>query len=294
MTRKGKKVVWSWLLSILILAGAGLFYYQYMHKGRQPEQPLVVKKVQPVDKKALSPALPGTVQEEKKTSPAPAGSPDDNAKASPGQDYCSQLDKNLSDFFQYLDRKKYVQHLYPETPCRTLFKKTLRRVGTRTPIPAGEGIDPKFMIGNIYHFYRSLDKKELRLIREVLINERDTMELNLDLFYRWVTSGERCPKSDIRRPSAEVLYRYAGFFLNTVGGRAYLFRRTPSIRLIISYYSVLIVYEADKQGKNNYGIDIFPLLPTLIDEMERADHLQLQDEYIHRLSEIERYYQQRR
>jgi hypothetical protein len=294
MTRKGKKLVWSWLLSILILAGAGLFYYQYMHKGRQPEKPLVVKEVQPVETKASARALPGTVREEKKAPLFPSGGTDNTAKASPGQDYCSQLDKNLSDFFLYLDKKKYVQHLYPEKPCRTLFKKILRQVVARTPVPAGEGIDPKFIISNIYHFYRSLDRKELRLIREVLINEQDSMELNLELFYRWVSSGERCPKSNIRRPSAGVLYRYAGFFLNTVGGRAYLFRRTPSIRLIISYYSVLIVCEADKQGKNEYGIDIFPLIPNLIDEMERADHLQLQDEYIHRLSEIERYYQQRR
>ena len=90
------------------------------------------------------------------------------------------------------------------------------------------------------------------------------------------------------------MYRYAGFFLNTTGGRGCLYRRTPSLRILISYYSLLIVNWADRAGKNYYGIDAVPTLETLQQEILRYPDLRLQQEYLDTLGGLERYYAARR
>ncbi|MBW1799420.1 MAG: hypothetical protein JRJ85_01690, partial [Deltaproteobacteria bacterium] len=96
------------------------------------------------------------------------------------------------------------------------------------------------------------------------------------------------------RRSLDVAYQYAGFLLNTIGGRSYLFRRSVEIRLLMSYYCLLIIHEADKKGKNNYGIDIFPLIVSVAKEISLYPDFHFQDEYLQHLSRISDYYLTRR
>ncbi|MCD6297524.1 MAG: hypothetical protein J7M30_10255, partial [Deltaproteobacteria bacterium] len=212
----------------------------------------------------------------------------------PKEDYCARIEKNVGEFFHYLDEKAYVKKLNPKTDTYTQFKKILRRAAARPPFPAGENADPKMIIRNLYHFFRILDRKDLSLIRAVLKNEQDTMEISLEMFYRWLTLGDRCPDPENIRPSMTVLYQYAGFFINTTGGRAYLFRRPSGLRLLVSYYCVLIVHEADKKGRNSCGIDIFPLIKPLKNEIRYYPDFQFQEEYISQLGQIEDYYRKKR
>jgi hypothetical protein len=150
------------------------------------------------------------------------------------------------------------------------------------------------LASNAFHFFRCLEAKEIRLIREILANEASTLEMNLDLFYRWLTVGDRCPDPAGIRPSPEVLYSYAGFFLDTLGGQAYLFRRPGALRVLVSYYSLLILAEADRNGKNRYGIDLAPHAHSLASEMNRHPELLFQKEYSRRLLELCRVYPIRR
>ena len=120
------------------------------------------------------------------------------------------------------------------------------------------------------------------------------MEISLEMFYRWLTLGDRCPDPENIRPSTTVLYQYAGFFINTTGGRAYLFRRPSGLRLLVSYYCVLIVHEANKKGRNRCGIDIFPLIKPLKNEIRYYPDFQFQEEYIAQLGQIEDYYRKKR
>ena len=47
---------------------------------------------------------------------------------------------------------------------------------------------------------------------------------------------------DIKLPLAG-LYEYAGYFINTLGGQSYLFRRELYLRVLIRYYCLrLVVY----------------------------------------------------
>ena len=87
------------------------------------------------------------------------------------------------------------------------------------------------------------------------------------------------------------LYEYAGFFLNTMGGQAYLFRRNSHIRLLVRYYCVLILDRANADIVNRHGIDILPHLESLINEMEIFETLEYRKHYLHTLRTLQEKYQ---
>lgn len=286
MLGKRKRLIFWLVVPIVVLAGLGYYLYSEMSSG--PEEVLETKKVSP-EETPLPRQGEGGEQRlarviKEKVPPKPYDQDSD----------CSLVEDDMADFFHYLDQKKYVKHLDSGMDVYTHFKKIVRKLAARAPIPAGEGIDPRIIIQNVYYFFRILDRKDLRLIKDVITNEQDTVEINLNMFYAWLTSGNRCPDSEGLRPSLKVLYQYAGFFLNTIGGRAYLFRRSEGLRLLVSYYCLLIVHTADKLGRNDYGIDIVPFINPVKKEISYYPNFQFQGEYVERLNEMEDYYLQRR
>jgi hypothetical protein len=290
MIKKIRGRVRWWMLLILIFAGI-IGYYILSETKKGTEIPPLTQK--------SSTAEPGAIFKERtETAEEKTGIPGDlekeTSKASMEEDDCAQTAKDLTEFFSYLDGKDYIRYLGPEVDTRSRFKKILKRLVAQPPVPAGEGIDARIIIRNVYHFFRVLDRKDLRLIREVIIHEQDSMEINLEMLYRWLTLGEGCPDPvGIRMPFKSV-YRYAGFFLNTIGGRGYLFRRPSNLRLLVNYYCILIVHKADRIGKNNYGIDILPFIAPLRDEIDHYSELQFIKKYTEQLNDIESYYLQRR
>lgn len=294
MMRKRKKGrIWVWISIFIIAVACGLMgYYLGIETGYKEKEISVKKPITPKEKQTpkvelKAPAAP--VEEE--ITPK-----EETMETRPleEEDYCGQIEKDVLAFFKYLDTKSYIQHLELGTGTYERFKLLIKKLSSKPPIPAGEGIKTKIMIGNIYHFFRILNKKDLRLIKEILRNEADTLEMNLDLFYKWLLVGGQCPDPEGIRPSLEVLYQYAGFFLNTVGGRAYLFRRPTGLRLLVSYYALLIIHEADKRGKNSYGIDLFPEITPLLKEISNYPDLHFQNEYIHQLTRLQNYYLKKR
>lgn len=289
MTKRAKGRIWWFLLLIVALAGLG--YYLYSQMGPDEKKPLVAKKVSPAKPEHLIQAE----VKEKKPGVFPVPTKEEAPlKPSPEEDFCTKIEKDMAEFFHYLDQKKYVQRLDPNRDSYARFKDILKRSAARPPIPAGEGTDPKIIVKNLYHFFRVLGRKDLKLIRMVMANEQDSMEYNLTMFYRWITLDDRCPDPDGLRPSMSVRYQYAGFFLNTTGGRAYLFRRTQGLRLLASYYCLLIVHEADKKGLNSYGMDILPHIAPLKKEISRYSEFDFQREYIEELNRIEDFYLKKR
>lgn len=291
MKKKEKSRIGKGLFFLIIVAASILVgYYFGLQKGYEGEEGLVPKPLPPFKERTPPQAVPkATIREEM---PSKA----ETAQTKPlKEDYpCDRLRNEIMEFFKYLDTKDYVHHLELEMGTYDCFKQVVKRLSSTPPIPGGEGIDTKIMIGNIYHLFRVLDKKELRLIREVIKNESDALELTLRLFYRWLMAGEQCPDPERIRPSIEILYQYAGFFLNTIGGRAYLFRRPTELRVLLSYYCISIIHEADKRGKNSYGIDIFPEISPILNEIRFMTALRFQNDYIQHLTEIQDYYLKKR
>jgi len=286
MRKKGKARIW-WGLLFLLVAGVIIFvgYHMVMKKDHEKEEILVSQKV--TSEKSKAPKVERVIPPEKEIVP-----PEEIKETKPSveEDSCHQIENQVVEFFRYLDKKSYIQHLEVGMDTYDRFTRLIRTLSDRPPIPAGEAVESRILMGNIFYFFRLLDRKDIRLIREVMRNESDTLEMNLDLFYKWLMMRERCPDGERIRPSLDVLYSYAGFFFNTIGGRAYLFRRPMEVRLLVSYYCLLIIHEADKRGKNSYGIDIFPEIAPLAKEISIFPDFQFQSEYIHHLTTIQNYY----
>ena len=208
--------------------------------------------------------------------------------------YCTLIDEYTADFFGYLDTKKYIERLHLKTDTYACFKTIIKRLTAQPPVPAGEGFATTTMVKNVFFFSRALNRKDLLFVKEVVTKEHDTLEINLEMFYRWLMLGNFCPNPGNVRPPFDVIYRYAGFFLNTTGGRSYLFRRSVTLRLLLTYYSLLIVHQADRSGKNSYGINIFPYIQPLKDEIRHYPDLEFQNQYVRALIRIEDYYLQKR
>jgi hypothetical protein len=66
------------------------------------------------------------------------------------------------------------------------------------------------------------------------------------------------------------------------------------LRILLTYYSLLIIHEADKRGKNTYGIDIFPYVGPLIAEINLYPDFKLKKEYLQKLNQMEIYYLKKR
>lgn len=288
MKRTNKGRLWWWI-SILVIAVAGILagYFLGIEQGRKESEKPPVEKAPPPKKQEPPDQAP--------VAKGPVVMPDTNELKPPDEKtYCERLDQEIQEYFRYLNGKGYVRHLGEGLDTYAQFKAILRKLSGRLPIPAGEGIDSSIINDNIFLFFRALDKNDFRLIRDILKNEGDSLEAALDLFYRWSTSGARCPDPEGIRPSQGVLYHYAGFFVNTIGGRAYLFRRPLGLRLLCTYYSLQILQEADKQGKNSYGIDVLPFIAPLAKEIALYPDFRFKQTYLKNLEEMEKEYLRKR
>lgn len=299
MARKTKRPggrLWRGLVILVIALGAVLAgYFLAIERGlkdlgppatpEQEKQIAIEKKEPPFAPPEREPVATGPPVVSQEIVPAKPESP---------EAYCKRVESEVRDFFDYLSTRDYVRHIQLRSDPFEHFLAVVARLSSKLPIPAGESADSTVLNSNIYHLFRVLDRRDIRLIREIMANESDTLEINIEMLFRWLTLEKHCPDPEGLRPSQEALYHYAGFFLNTIGGRSYLFRRPFRLRLLGTYYSLLIIHESDKEGRNLYGIDPFPHIPTLIKEIALYSDFRFQETYQETLKEIETYYLQRR
>jgi hypothetical protein len=294
MTERQKRNM-GWWVTIILFTAAGIGAGYLLGLKNKPQErlprPPAVSDTAPVEKEVPTEAGPPLV-EAPEEGPVTTGNTEER-RGFPEYS-CQEIEKDIQAFFQYLGSREEIRRLAGERDLWDLFTDLTVKLSLNPPIPAGEGLSSSIMIENIFHFYRTLDKEEISLIKSVLVNEMDNFEWHLHLFYTWLMSGNRCPGVRDHRPSFEVLYHYAGFLTNSIGGRACTFRRPLGLRLLVSYYSLRIIYEADLRGENSYGIDIFPQVAQILKEMSVYPALHFRDEYIGELMEIQSYYLERR
>jgi len=298
MKKRNRSSLLPWLFVLIGLVAAGLVAYFILAERAQEEKEM--GEVRAPDREIMPDQKEKTplIDEEEPAGPVEKASvlTEEAVEKEPtgAENLCSEIENRVQDFFSYLKKEAYVQDLETDTDIHERFKAMMGKLSSQPPIPAGEGLDFLMMTRNVYHFYRVLDEDEIRLTKQILENEAEYLEINLDTFFEWLVPAEPCPNMEKTRPSLDVLYPYAGFFINTIGGRAYLFRRALPVRLLVSYYSVLIIHEADRKGKNTYGIDIFPEISRLAREFSVYPDFQLQNMYIQQLTELQNYYLERR
>ena len=294
--KKDRKLSW-WIL-ILILAIVAAFvggYYLMKERGPKEIDVPVTEEKEPLRIKDEPKEVPAIKKEIlPKEEVIPITESEEEPKPLIPEDPCEIIEDQLQDFFNYLNTKSYIHRIKDDLNTYDQFKLLIKKLSSNPPIPAGEGLDKEIMIKNIFYFFRILSRNDIRLIKEIIRNEADSIEMNMEIFYKWIMQGNICPDKEGIRPSLDVIYHYAGYFLNTLGGRAYLLRRPTGVRLVISYYCVLILHEADKKGGNRYGIDIFPEIDPLLKDISLYPDLRFQGDYINQLTKIQDYYLEKR
>jgi hypothetical protein len=203
---------------------------------------------------------------------------------------CEDLEQQILAFFTYLDRKDYIILQKSEHGTYNLFKQMVKQLSETLPIVTGETRDIVSLTRNIAHFYRVLGNKRIELIKEIFKNENDIFESIMATFFSFYTSDKCCKEELQGCPSMGLLYEYAGFFMNTMAGRSYLLRRDSRIRILTTYYCVLILDKANEQILNHNGIDIRPHIDFSINDISNQKNLIYRKQYLTKLQSLKEKY----
>ncbi len=194
----------------------------------------------------------------------------------------ADIERQVMAFFTYLDNRAYVKAMPLEGGTYAQYAAAVDDLSARLPAVSGETDSLYTTLRNVSHFYRVLGKQRTKLVIDVLRNETEILESAMRLFFTWYTG----PAGALRgRPALPVMYEYAGYFLNTLGGRSYLMRRDSKVRLLTTYYCLLVLDRANDLNMNPNGIDIRPALVLLAPEMRSHQGLVYRKQY---LAELER------
>lgn len=229
---------------------------------------------------------PGKDQEAATEGRVPPGA-DNLPEASGPTGQCAVLAKKLHGFFQHLDQQDYLPRFSLNGPSQAHFIALADKLLANPPVVAREADDLYTILRNTSHFFRVIGKENILLIKTILDRERDKIEDVAGELYLWLTA-EGCQEELLPfSPTLAKVYEYAGFFLNTLGGRSYLFRRDSRTRLLVNYYAILIIDRANTQGINRHGIDISQPIQLLIPEIESSTQLIHKENYLDRLYQLQ-------
>jgi hypothetical protein len=283
-----RPLVYLLLLALAVAIGVAAWWLLL----RPPvSPPLPVESVVPAPAVPTPAPEPGSAMPEA-AAPLPGASPaQPAAPAITGE--CQQLGNEIKAFFTRLDREDYIAPRNLNGGTQVYVGQLLDKLFVNPPVVVGETNSFFTILSNTAHFYRILKKDDVLLVKDILLNESENLEPLMALFYRWSLKAPECGnKTDLNLAMPlPGLYEYAGFFLNTLGGRSYLFRRESRLRLLVKYYSVLVLDQANGQRLNSHGIDIRPSLDSLSEEMRTAKKLKDQTAYLTTLTKLQRKYQ---
>lgn len=204
---------------------------------------------------------------------------------------CGDVKRQLSSLMGYLDGKEYRELYGFKQDFSHLFQEIVDAFNEKIPVITGEMDDLRTLIQNVTHFYRAVGRKKVGLMADILKNESEMMEPVMLTIYSWASAEGRCYNLDVRPLELETLYQYAGFLLNTLGGRSYLLRRDSKVRILASYYSILILDQANEKTMNPFGIDIRPYIDISFHDIRSHQGLMYQKEYLAKLKELKNKYQ---
>ena len=195
------------------------------------------------------------------------------------------LEQQIKAFFTYLDEQEYVQAYEFKGGTYRQFQQVLKKLSTNPPNVTGETASLYNLYRNMAHFFRVLGKKRLHLVRDILQNEAEILESVMQTFYLWLTykTGDEVITG---RPTLNEMYAYSGFFLNTLAGKSYLLRRDSKIRLLTTYYSILILDRANDENLNSNGIDIRPHIESLTRDFQTQIGVIHQKQYLLQLEQL--------
>jgi hypothetical protein len=198
----------------------------------------------------------------------------------------AEVEGQIMAFFSYMDEQQYVQSYKFKEGIYHQYQISIGKLSSELPIVTGEMSSLYNIVRNVAHFYRVLGKKRVLLIKQMLQNEAEVIESVMRTFFLWFTMDDKGQSTVQGRPSMNCMYEYAGYILNTLGGRSYLLRRDPKIRTLTIYYCVLILDKANDEELNSRGIDIRPYIRSSLMDIENQTGLVHQEGYMAKLKEL--------
>jgi hypothetical protein len=203
---------------------------------------------------------------------------------------CAELEQALRAFCQYLDAGETFRSQKTYGDSWALFLDILATLERKPPTISAEAYRPSLIIENSYYFFRLLKREKMDIVREVLQYEADLSEPLMGILYHWLMNERNCDKPPSSASNLDIMYRYAGFFLNTLGGHSYLYRRDSRISLLTIYYSILVVHEANSRGFNEAGLDLRFFLPLIFGEIQSRNDLLYAEDYLQTLTDLQLQY----
>ncbi len=199
---------------------------------------------------------------------------------------CALINEKIINFFSYLDTREYVKEYQLKNGTYAYFKNIASKLLEQKPM-VGEKKFPESILKNTYHFYRAISKRNIILIKDIIQQEKDFLEQTIGYFYQ---QHIHCNDTEMFLPPFDALYEYSHFFLNTLGGAAYLFRLESRVRILLFYYSIMIIHEANNREINKYGIDILPYIKILEDEMKSYTKFDYSEKYLNEIELVKKKY----
>ncbi len=281
MEKKTKRAVVLFIMVLVIVALVLLFGRNCLFPGKNE---VVNKNVLKEEKKplAIGKAPPPLVEEKPSEKSAALRQPLKVKKS----EY-EKLREDVMIFFDYLDHQDYVRSYKIKGGTYEHSKKLISKLSASPPVVSGETKDLFSILRNMAHFYRTLGRKNVSLIKNVLSNEKEITEPSMDMLFQWIIMEMERKNSEIK-VSLENLYEYAGFFLNTLAGKAYLARRDSKTRILVTYYSILVLDMANKKKLNRHGIDMLTPLNLALDDISKYSDLEDKKKYLKKLREIKK------
>ncbi len=197
----------------------------------------------------------------------------------------------MNAFYTHLDQQPYFQDISPKEPSKVYFSKLLQKLANNPPTVIRETDNLYTLLQNTSHFFRLLGKKNIILSKKILATESKSFEQIVQAFYILTAHPEYLKKEYALSIPPQGMTDYAVFFLKTMGGRMYLFRRDSATRMVITYYAIKTLDRANISGNGGHGIDLRPAILALTEEMENGGkNLQLKEQYLDALYDLQEKY----
>jgi hypothetical protein len=205
---------------------------------------------------------------------------------------CPQIEQQVAAIFAYLDKKGYLAARKFKGDTAAYLSESLKRLTETQPVVIDEMGTIFRLLQNVTHFYRVLGKERIAVALDILSSEKEIIEPAMAVLYAWLTTCRKKGTDAYQRPEIEVLYTYSGFFLDTLGGRSYLLRRDSRVRMLVNYYSLLLLDQANRQERNRFGIDIRPYIDFLFYDISNQKGIMYRERYLSVLAALQNRYQQ--
>ena len=288
------------ILMVLIVGGFALHRFEQYHRSRIDQVKALERRYWKEQNKQLEAQLDKLEQEIKnlKVSTKTREKVSEVFKEDPqklmfpaGEPTLEKAVYRLVTFFSYLDQQEYVKARELTGGSQQAFRQAIEALLKNPPLYSAELANLENLTNNLEHFQAVLGKPATGLFKEIFANESELLEPVLHAFFYWIELCEDNPNNIIACPMLPQLYDYASFFLGTFAGRNYLFESNPKLRVLINYYSVLIIDRALDEQNNPNGIDIRQHILSSLRAISLQKDLVGLDSYQERLKLLARKYQ---